>query len=42
MERSFMVDIILSIDDILKRYVGSQGEEEKEDTNRCNKCGWWS
>ena len=26
--------------DVLKRYVESQGEEGKEETNKCHKCGW--
>ena len=26
--------------DIIKKYVESQGEEGKEDINRCHMCGW--
>lgn len=26
--------------DVLKRYVESQGEEGKEEINKCHKCGW--
>lgn len=26
--------------DVLKKYVESQGEEGKEEINKCHRCGW--